>query len=982
MLASTTLYAAKKRKKPQQKIPKLPPALGAKSNPSKRHRDRLNDELEKLTSLLPFTKEVRARLDKLSVLRLSVAYLKVKSFFNATLKNGPTRSSWHSHPSLMVEEEVQSTSTPTTALVTSIDGIRFSEGDLLLQALNSFVLVVTSEGYVFYTSPTIQDFLGFHQSDVIHQSVFELIHADDRALFRQELHFAFNPHSSQPDGTTEASSEQSSSEVTANLMTYDPQAIPPENSSFLERNFCCRFRCLLDNSSGFLALNFHGRLKLLHGQNHKVMSENGTQVPPQLALFAIATPLQLPTILEIRSKTLIFQSKHTLDFSPIGIDTRGTVVLGYSDAELRMTVSGYSFIHAADMMYCADNHLTMMKTGQAKSAFRLLTKKRKWIWVEANARLVLKGGKPDFIVVQQRPISNEEGEENLRLRRLELSFSFATGEALLYDLAPTLDMPDPCSVPKQRKLDQHSVRATSILGCMLNQDQSIYCKHNFANNVNYINDIAFQDTHATVSVAGDVWQHTSPKPSIESLVKSESTVQDMMETLQEILGDGHLIDTVNVKPEELKSWESTVLKVKSNSCEMSANLNELISEDILLYVEEQLQKEGGLMLPDQLNDVSPMLNFQNQGPADPNMGQNVSWLLDPQSQLSSGGQMMPEQPCTVLGTSLSGLNSPVMGQILSKQKLSLPTCLQDSTGGLPPSFVPSLGASFAETPMTLRTIEASFKDSNILSLRQPNHLTNQMAQPMQNCHQRMVPNLPADHCDQIQPAISFHNTQWSFNHADAFVESHTQNLPNGPVKATSCMQSHIDHPVHGGQYQRHSWQQQHQLEPQQISNGQMSLNQLSGFQTNPGFAVIQNTALSGPTFRNPFSTVEHGVGLAPIAVPSSCMLINNPPTLPVNGGHASEMLSYQKLKHVSNHIPDSNSCFNQGEGESLSRPDMATLPCQIAPGVDLGIPLMQQQYLNFSDQLNNHSVVENRGGAFPHCQTGTSASQRKNRKQL
>ncbi|XP_071514740.1 uncharacterized protein ss isoform X2 [Panulirus ornatus] len=385
MNALGTVYATKRRRRNGKSIKPQPKDGQTKSNPSKRHRERLNAELDNLAGLLPFEQNILSKLDRLSILRLSVSYLRTKSYFQVMMHGGggekaegeplhPTR-----HRDLITYDH------------------QVLDGEMFLQALNGFLVILACEGEVFFATHNIESYLGFHQSDIVHQSVYELVHSEDREELQRQL--MWNSHLS-PD----------QAQLTLQEALHGDQGA-------LERNFTVRFRCLLDNTSGFLRLDVRGKIKVLHGQNRK------TEEAP-LALFAVCTPFGPPSLLELPQKEVMYKSKHKLDLSLVSMDQKGKMLLGYSDLELA-NKGGYDLVHYDDLAYVASAHQELLKTGASGMiAYRLQTRDGTWQWLQTSSRLVYKNSKPDFIICTHRPLMEEEGRDLLGKRTMDFKVSY------------------------------------------------------------------------------------------------------------------------------------------------------------------------------------------------------------------------------------------------------------------------------------------------------------------------------------------------------------------------------------------------------------------------------------------------------------------------------------------------------------------------------------------------------------------------------
>nr|XP_054108338.1 aryl hydrocarbon receptor repressor isoform X2 [Callithrix jacchus] len=345
-------YAGRKRRRPLQK---RRPALGVeKSNPSKRHRDRLNAELDHLASLLPFPPDIISKLDKLSVLRLSVSYLRVKSFFQAVQEQGS-------------RQPVAGTPSPEDSHPPA--GSAVLEGRLLLE------------------------------TDVMHQNIYDYIHVDDRQDFRRQLHWAMDPPqvvSGQPPP-----SETGDDAVLGRLLRAQEwgAGVPIEYSAFLTRCFVCRVRCLLDSTSGFLTMQFQGKLKFLFGQKKKAPS--GAVLPPRLSLFCVVAPVLLPSATEMKMRSALLRAKPRADSAaPTDAKVKATMSLCKSEQHGKPNYSAGRSSRESGILVLREQ----TDTGQ-------------WAQVPARAPCLCLRGSPDLVLKPKRTSRDREEQQQRVLSR-------------------------------------------------------------------------------------------------------------------------------------------------------------------------------------------------------------------------------------------------------------------------------------------------------------------------------------------------------------------------------------------------------------------------------------------------------------------------------------------------------------------------------------------------------------------------------------
>ncbi|XP_028597969.2 hypoxia-inducible factor 3-alpha isoform X1 [Podarcis muralis] len=310
-------------------------------------RSKETEVFYQLAHTLPFARGVSAHLDKASIMRLTISYLRMHKLLNS--------GEWRDE--VEAEEQVDA---------------------YYLKALDGFLMVLTEEGDMIYLSENVNKHLGLSQLELIGHSVFDFIHPCDQ----EELQDVLSPR----------------------------QGFSKKKEVKTERSFSLRMKSTLTTRGRTVNLK-SATWKVLHCSGHMRSyapakpaggkeAEGGFVEPPLRCLVLICEAIPHPANIETPLDSGTFLSRHTMDMKFTYCDDRIAEVAGYTPEDL-LGCSIYEYIHALDSDSVSKSINTLLSKGQAVTGqYRFLARNGGYLWTQTQATVISssKNSQPESIV--------------------------------------------------------------------------------------------------------------------------------------------------------------------------------------------------------------------------------------------------------------------------------------------------------------------------------------------------------------------------------------------------------------------------------------------------------------------------------------------------------------------------------------------------------------------------------------------------------
>ncbi|XP_071080503.1 hypoxia-inducible factor 1-alpha-like isoform X1 [Haliotis cracherodii] len=308
-------------------------------------RSKETEVFYELAQNLPLPSSVSTQLDKASIMRLTISFLKICKIRE--------EKKWHDDEEQCEDGEIEK---------------RLHQ--MYPKALEGFVLILSREADIVYLSENTAKYLGIQQIELMGQSIFDFTHPCDHDEIRDMM-------SDRPHGA---------------------KAVSEERTLFI------RMKCTLTSkgksvnlkSATYKVIKCTGRLVVAKMKSKKE-ADDASMYP---YLLAVAEPIPHPANIEVPLDSSTFLSKHNMNMTFTYCDDRIQDLIGYNSENL-IGRSLYNYHHALDSEVVEKAFKDLFAKGQTMTGqYRFLAKNGGYTWVITQGTIIHNNRtqKPQWVV--------------------------------------------------------------------------------------------------------------------------------------------------------------------------------------------------------------------------------------------------------------------------------------------------------------------------------------------------------------------------------------------------------------------------------------------------------------------------------------------------------------------------------------------------------------------------------------------------------